>query len=394
MNVRYLFSSPNGDLPVDAALLARPFLLGPMQEHPHLRLGDYFRAIEQFVTGQGGEPLLSLLKRITSKEIETSDIHELMIRSEKHGGLYHLSSVEILGPELRHKFVVSAAVTEGSRQALQREFEILKLLNDSFRLPFIPEVYLLDTMALASPGAPPEMAMMMGEWFDGYHEWHLHPGDSGEPRLVIWDFRKGYRDACDREAFEIYRQSALILTLYYNVVSTHHIYPWLHAAGDFIVKSEGEKVDVRLTTVRGYEPLMVFLEEQDINRVMALITFFLNLTIRTRLDRWEGVGDVAWAPGRAVEPTVEGFFQALRIMEKEGRFENGVDGFAGLLRSFGQDELLRLSRPLLELYRNESGETAALVEERLESHCQTLWSAIHSARPQDGWSDLSSIASA
>ena len=377
MNVRYFFSSPAGDVPVDDGLLSRPFLMNPMQEHPHLKLGDYFKAIEQFVTGNNGEALLRILETVRQAPVSSSDIAEILIRSEKHGGLYHLSSVEILGPDVQHKFVVSTAVTESSKQWLHREFQALQLLNQSFGLPYIPEVFLLEELELQTPGGSSKLMLMLGQWFEDHHEWHLHRGDSGEPHWVIWDFKRGYRRAEDREIFEIYEQASLILTLYYNVKSTHQIYPWLHAAGDFVVKSEDETVDVRLTTVRGYEPLMVFLEEQDLNPVMALITFFLNLSIRMRLDRWEGVGEVAWAPAFSVRPTVQGFFRALENMEKEGRYEPGGTGsFAALLRTFRKDELRRLSVPLLDFYRQESREMASLVEKQLDSHCQTLWSVI------------------
>jgi len=143
------------------------------------------------------------------------------------------------------------------------------------------------------------------------------------------------------------------------------------------VKNADGTVEVKLTTARGYEPLMLFLEEQDIHTVMALLTFFLNLTIRMRLDRWDGVGDMAWAPDFSVEPTVEGFFRALRAMEKDGRCDpGGVDDFAALLKTFLEDELRGLCLPLLDFYRQEGGEMAGVIEEQLDSHCHTLWTVI------------------
>jgi hypothetical protein len=377
MKVRYLFSSADGDIPVDDGLLSRPFLMGPIQEHPHLKLGDYFKAIERFVTGKDGESLVPILEQVTKRPIHYAGTGEIIVRSEKHGGLYHLASVEILGPELRQKFVVSTAATESSAEWLKREFETLKLLNASFCLPYLPEVYLLEELEISNPETPARLVLMLGQWFEDFHEWHLHRGETGEPQLVIWDFRSGYRRADEKELFEIFRQASMILTLYYNVKSTHQIYPWLHAAGDFIVKSENGTVDVRLTTARGYEPLMAFPEEQDLNSVMALVTFFLNLTVRMRLDRWEGVGGVAWAPDLSVKPTVEGFFRALRTMEEEGRYAPGGRGdFTALLKTFRKDELRRLCRPLMDFYRQESREMAAVIEGQLDSHCQALWSVI------------------
>jgi len=84
-----------------------------------------------------------------------------------------------------------------------------------------------------------------------------------------------------------------ILTLYkYEHLPPHP--SWHHAAG-ISCKEHWGVVDVRLTTARGYEPLVIFIEDQDINPVMALLYFFLDLTVRMRLDRWEGVGEIVWA---------------------------------------------------------------------------------------------------
>lgn len=369
MNVRCLFSSPTGDIPVDEALLSRRFLVNPMEEHPHLQLGDYFRAIERFALGEEGEVLRGLLERVLQRPIRPSDVGEVAIRSEKHGGLYHLASVEALGPGLSRKFVVSAAVTERSAEWLRREFETLNLLNGSFRLPYLPEVYLLEEVG--------GFVLMLGQWFEDFHEWHLHREEGGEPQPVIWDFRKGYRRAEEKEAAEIYRQASRILTLYYDVKSTHQITPWLHAAGDFIVRSDQGAVEVRLTTARGYEPLVIFLEQAELNHVMAMVSFFLNLTIRMRLDRWEGVGEIAWARDSCVGPTVAGFFDGLRAIEAGGRVDLGrAADFLSLLRTFRADELRRLALPLLELYGREDREALAAVEKGLDDHCMALFSAI------------------
>jgi len=375
LNIHYLFSSPEGDVAANKELLARPFLLSPMSEHPSLRLGDYFKAIERFIFQGEAKPLLRLLGRIRKSTVQTEEITDILIRSEKHGGLYHLASVEVCGPSIRQKFVVSTAVSETSREWLTREFEILKVLHEGFGLPYLPEVYWLGSEDRKAGENP--FLMMLGQWFEDYHEWHLHKDDAGEPYPVVWDFAKGYRKAGEREAFEIYRQSSMILTLYYDVKSTKHIYPWLHAAGDFIVKNENGLVQVRLTTVRGYEPFIIFQSNEDTNRVSALICFFLNLTIRMRLDRWEGVGEIAWAADSCIAPTVEGFFRAIHKMEEEGRYEVGkVRDLLSLLKRFQPEELRRLATPLLDLYRAEDRESLSVVEKNLENHCRSLFSVI------------------
>jgi hypothetical protein len=377
MRVRFLFSSSDGDIPVDDALLSRPFLLNPFEKHPLLRLGDYFKAIEHFLLVKKGDSLMDLLSGLWNRPVHVGHIEEVLIRSEKHGTLYHLASAEFFGLDLRAKFAVSGAVSETNRAWLYQEFETLKHLHETFGLPYLPEPCFLETLEWTTAGGPVPLSFMLSEWFEEYHEWHLSRSDAGVPHVVIWDLQNGYQRAEEWEAYEIYCGVSRILTLYYNVMSSHQIHPWHHAAGDFVVRNEGSRIDVRLTTARGYEPLMIFLEEQDINTVMALITFFLNLTIHMRLDRWDGVGELAWAPDFSVEPTVVGFFQALRTMEKEGRYDpGGADDFAALLKTFREDELRGLCVPLLDLYRREGGEVAGIVEEQLDRHCHTLRSVI------------------
>jgi hypothetical protein len=373
MKIRFLFSSSEGDIPADDALLARPFLVNPLEEHPSLKLGDYFRAIQHFLFVRRWESLGDLLGLMWQRPIQAGDIDEALIRSEKHGTLYHLASVEVLASGSRAKFALSTAVSETNRHWLSQEFETLRYLQETLCLPYLPQPYFLETLDWQTHGGPATLSLMMSEWFEGYHEWHLTRGESGEPELVIWDLQTGYRKADEREGHEIYRQASRILTLYYNVRTSDHIHPWHHAAGDFVVKSAGDLVDVRLTTARGYEPLVVFREDQDIRPVMALLYFLLDLTVRMRLDRWEGVGEIAWAGDSCVKASAEGFLQALREMEREGRYGPGnVDDFSSLLRTFKERDLLRLYQVFSEMYRRESGEMASVVEREIEGHCQAL----------------------
>lgn len=377
MRVRFLFSSPEGDIPADETLLARRFMVNPLEEHPRLKLGDYFRAIEHFLFVRQNESLSDLLSQKWQRPVHAGDIEEVLIRSEKHGTLYHLASVEILAPGSRSRFALSTAVSEINRHWLAEEFGTLQYLQDTFRLPYLPQAHFLETLEWQTAGGPVVLSLMMGEWFEDYHEWHLTRAESGEAEPVIWDLQKGYRKAGDLESHEIYFQASRILTLYYSMSTSLHIHPWHHAAGDFVVKSAGEIVDVRLTTARGYEPLVTFSEDQDINPVMALLYFFLDLSFRMRLDRWEGVGEMAWAGDPCVKPSVEGFLQALREMETEGRYGPGnVDDFRSLLRTFGEKDLLSLYRTFFVDYRRESEEMGSVAEREIEGHCRSLFRVI------------------
>jgi hypothetical protein len=373
MNVKYLFSSADGDIPVDETLLARRFMVNPLEEHPRLKLGDYFRALEHFLFVKRWESLKDILGQMWQRPVRDGDIDEALIRSEKHGTLYHLASLEILASDSRAKFALSTAVSETNRQWLAEEFGTLQSLWDALHLPYLPQAHFLETLEWQTARGPVDLSLMMSEWFENYHEWHLTRSESGEAEPVIWDLQKGYRKAGEWESREIYFQASRILTLYYSMNTSLHIHPWHHAAGDFVVRSEAEVVDVRLTTARGYEPLVTFSEDRDINPVMALLYFLLDLTFRMRLDRWGGVGEIAWAGDSCVRPTVDGFLKALREMEAEGRYGPGnVNGFRSLLRTFGEKDLLKLYRSFVDAYRRESKEMASVAEREIKGHCRSL----------------------
>ena len=379
MIVEYLFSSPEGDLAADEVTLARPFLLSPSESHPFLCLRDYFNAIRHFVLRQRDQLAMRLLGEGSGASPGSEEIERVIIRSEKHGALYHIASVEVFSAGSRAKFAVSTAISENSQKWLALEFETLTLLNDTYYLPYLPQVYFLDTLKWETPGGVETLAFMLSEWFEDYHEWHLSGSDSGETCAIIWDLQRGYRRAEEKEIYEIYLQASRILTLYYGVKSSHLIYPWQHAAGDFVVKSANGVIDVRLTTARQYGPLVIFLEERDTNPLMALLYFFLDLTLRMRVDRWEGVGRVVWAEDLCVGATVEGFFQALRVMEEEGRYDMGrVDDLSSLLKTFRHEEIRRLCIHLFEFYRKEGGEMLSVIEKQLEDHCRSLCDVIRS----------------
>jgi len=372
---RYLLCAPKGDIPLGPGDLKRPFRISPTEEHPFLTLHDYFHAIEEFMLRDSGKPLLAILRERLPGPLSLDAIDEMAIRSEKHGALYHMASVEILCRGRSSRIAVSTAATEKTRAWLDREFDILRKLYRSLSLPFLPRPY-FKVDAEQRCGAQVEMlTLMAAQWFDSFHEWHLSAHEvSGSLKIRIWDREKGHRFASDHEAREIFRQASFILTLYYDTLSFSQIYPWHHAAGDFVVKTaKGEAVDVRLTTARKYEPFMVFSQEERLNPLVALLYFFLNLTVRMRLDRLEGLGETAWVEDFAVEATTRGFFQAIERMKEQGRYLEGSPGeLVSLLREFDPVELRRLFDSLLDLYAGDDPEDLRLIRSRLETHVRRL----------------------
>jgi hypothetical protein len=383
MLIDYLFSSPEGDILLRPEDLARPFLVAPSEPHPFLTLGDYFRAIERFVLKSEGKCLASVLKLGTEREAGLDRIDRIRIRSEKHGALYHVASVEILVDGTSVKLAVSTAVSEEGKACLSNEYDILKSLHRSFRLPYLPDVYEKGDVTCQTGEAHQEtLTLILSEWFEGYHEWHLSMDEAdNRQKVCIWDLENGYRYASEKEAFEIFRQASRILTLYYNARSFKQVHPWRHAAGDFVVKTGADGLHVKLTTARDYQSIMDFLSEDAVDPLIAMVYFFLNLTIGMRLDRLNGVGETVWAGDFFVQAATQGFFESLRIMDEKGILAfGGIQRLLSLLQSLDEDELERLFTPLLAFYQENSPAELHMIYAHLRGHVRSLCQALQRFR--------------
>jgi hypothetical protein len=139
--IKYLFSAPKGDISVCFDDLQRPFLISPGESHPFLTLGDYFEAIKSFILRDHGRSLVSVLREQFKTDIGPESISEILIRTEKHGALYHLASVEVLSERHSLKMCVSTAVSENGKVWLRHEFDLLKFLNSAFTYSYLPVPY-------------------------------------------------------------------------------------------------------------------------------------------------------------------------------------------------------------------------------------------------------------
>ena len=379
MIIKYLFSSPEGDIALGPEDLARPFLITPSEHHPFLTLGDYFEAIRAFILKDQGNPLAHVLRERLNREIGPENIRKILFRSEKHGALYHLASVEIFVDNKQTKFAVSTAVSEKGKGWLTHEYEMLIFLNNSLKLPYLPNVHLKGEVKCQVGNRKHEtLSMLLSEWFEDYQEWHLSIDENdNNQKLCIWDFQNGNRYASKDEAFEIFRQISRILTLYYDTKEFNQIYPWHHAAGDFIVKTRDGSVDVRLTTVRDYQSIISYFSEETVNSMIAIVYFFLNLTIRMRLDKLDGVGETVWAGDFCVNAITEGFFDAIRIMEAEGRYPLGrAEDLLSLLKSFGEEETRNLFHPLYDWYQQGDPAEFPVIQANLRNHVKLVYHAL------------------
>ncbi|MFP3928571.1 MAG: hypothetical protein ACLFUP_06670 [Desulfobacteraceae bacterium] len=376
VRVEYAAASMDGDVPLAESELDAPFLTEPKRPHPVLTLRDYFQALECFIKRCLG-PEREGLEGVPASPWNPDQI---IIRSEKHGAFAHIASIDLISGIDKIKICASTALKEEGNLTLHNEYHILRRLRKSHGLPYLPRPMALgDTTA--GPGGQERLSILLTDWFEGFHEWHLHPGDPGSPPgIQIWDQEYGHRPAAPEEIHRIFEEAARILTLYYHPETFCQITPWHHAAGDFIVRSTPESTEMRLCTARGFRPLPgITTAEADPH--VALVYFLLNTALRMRLDRRDGLEEPVWAGETAVKSTVKGFLRAVESTRAASRAGIGRPGdLLALLCSFSPEELARLHAPLISLYREGDPEEKALMEDRLPDHSLTLFRVFREAR--------------
>jgi len=174
----------------------------------------------------------------------------------------------------------------------------------------------------------------------------------------------------------VYQEAAKILTCYYNPETFEQIFPWYHAAGDFILKLQDDTIDMKLITVRQYGP-MIQNEKIDLQDMLeAMLVFLLNLTIWTRLDRIDGVSGLVWADDRAIEGTISGFFKGLQQKAAtESLMEPLSVCFREYLSSLSESDLHDLSVALVNTYPSKAPELP-LIKKHLKHHIFQFYAAL------------------
>ena len=209
----------------------------------------------------------------------------------------------------------------------------------------------------------------------GYNEFHIHCGDNQTQSLRIWGPAKRIALASKQKRL-LYHRVAEILTYYYNLETFEQIFPWHHGAGDFVVRLSDTDLDLRLITVRGYSSLVETNGTDLITILNALLRFFLHLSLRTRIDRLDGTGDLVWADDTAVEGTVSGFFDGLA---HKGHFSEGQESPVTLMRYYlsrlSQADLTETLEDILRAYPHQSPERH-LMASCLIDHAKVLFGCI------------------
>ncbi|MBU0544418.1 MAG: hypothetical protein KKH97_03635 [Proteobacteria bacterium] len=337
--------------------------------------GDYFEAAGKFIIKNNYEVILKALSYM-NEFIRLEQVNEIKISLEKHGPFYHPSKIEAVTENSAIPFVLNVAVSKIGIECIHKEFFTLKKLNSEFSNSFIPAVYGQDDF---NGRDNLKIGMFLGEWFEGYSEFHISKDPSdGKEKILIWDNSNGSFFVSEDTAIEIYRQASRIMTCFYNVQTFEQIFPWHHAAGDFVVKQTGDSLDVKLITARQYASLFqTKVQTKDMDLVFeGLLMFLVVLSIRMRLDRINGTGDIVWAHNMSVDGTIEGFREGLEIKTRSGVIPyNFIDEFRIYLQSRSESELFELSESIINSF-NQSAPDMPVIWRNLAKHSSELHHAV------------------
>ncbi len=373
--VNLLRSTPEGPAPFTPTLLKsyipleRPTGLNE-NELSSISYESYAGALKRFVIRQQ-----DYLRQIVAANGNDKKIGKIDLIVEKHGPDYHPAHIII--NEALH-LVLNVALRASSQRLLENEFGHFRQLHQKICTDLIPEMYLLDSETVeASNGNHSRLLIMMGDWLEGFHEFHLSAETkSGLLRMLLWDLDQGYTFLSERQSEEIWRKGAYILTHFYNPETFEEIFPWHHASGDFVASRINGELDLKLITIRQYGPRLIFHECSPENQVTALTLFLANLSIRMRLDRLDGVGEIVWAPDSSLEPTLKGFMDALRRkIEDQKCDERVIAAFLETLKRLSVSELTKIFQAVVESYDSEAPDFP-IIHNNLADHIFSVCKAI------------------
>ncbi len=309
--IRLLIATPRGPVVLDQNNTGIPLPRNDSLPSPTVRYGPYLESLHECLSKNGYDLLLKALGSHLRTPVNLLDLTALHITSEKHGALYHVARLQVQLGQRRASFALNVALSLEQQAFVESDMSVLEELHDKFHLPHLPRVYFQDEALYREAELPPlSMRLFVAEWFEGHHEFHLSiPHRGTEPRIVAWEENGKNVWLTEPQTLDLYRRASAILTACLDTEDFRQVYPWHHAAGDFIVKREENDVSVKLITARDYRCITPH-AVADGDRWIGIVFFFLNLTMRMRLDRLNGTGALAWADSSCLGAVLDGFLHS------------------------------------------------------------------------------------
>jgi hypothetical protein len=350
--------------------------------------GNYFTALQSALSEDDGAALCHGLAALEAAPVRLEQIERVDIQLLKHGHFYHPSRLVVtLGGKVRH-LALNAALTPDGIALLPREVAALDALAEQAGFAGVPRVLAKGSCMLAGNRRG---QWFLAPWFDDYHEFHLtRRGDACPSReadrlsVSVWDAAATPLLLTGAQTDALLEGAAGVLTTAVNPHTLAHIFPWHHAAGDFVVRLDDLGTPhVRLITVRDYPPLLPPPEagqggsdsdsEAALERLLyALLLLVVQASLRLRVDRLDGVGEIVLYPVSVLAPICKGLLDGLVRMTARWRLPAELDEVvADYLRSLPLARLRDLNDAIQGGFAVGSPERGALAP-HLERHARAL----------------------
>lgn len=348
-----------------------------------LTYGDYFSAAHAFLAQSNYRNLRKALARMLDRNVPINAIQSVHLHLIKHGRFYHPACVTTEMDGQQSTLVLNVAISAEGRKIIGEEYENLRRLNEEFPISFLPEVYVFGEVT--GPGGVP-IKLFLGEWLHDYHEFHLSQNPistvtQDRPRVVIWNKSRDILDK--RQTSDLIRNACMILTFYYNPETFEQIFPWHHAAGDFVVKLEEDQVSLKLITVRGYSPLFTekslsHSKQNNTETILeALLLFFVQLSLRIRIDRADGVDNIVFYAEDCIPAITDGFFQGLNLLAAmRGYPDDFCTAVKAYLCALTPNELAEFVNTYVSRYMSMPDDEE-MTDKDISQHIQSLISALN-----------------
>ncbi|MBW2513830.1 MAG: hypothetical protein JRE21_04580 [Deltaproteobacteria bacterium] len=341
-----------------------------------LTYGEYFKAVSKFIDAHLSDFLSKAIFHFVKRTHSPHDISRIHIHLEKHGAFYHPARIVLSLPHGSITLVVNVAVSMVGKNFIQDEYRHLKRLADRSSHPWVPAVFGFDKIRVDKQRF---VRMFLGQWFQGFHEFHVsETGDSGVLGIRVWDPENENLFLTRHQTQRVFEQAAMILTAYYHIETFEQIHAWHHAAGDFVVCVHEDEPRVKLITVRGYEPLFKLSGESDPLETMlnTLLIFLLKMSIRLRIDRMDGVGDMVWIDMDVVEAIIHGFFKGLVWQAKTSRIPYAlIDAFKAFFLHLPETDIRDIFKGLVHQI-DPNNPDLPVIKSNLDLHMEAVLSGI------------------
>ncbi len=339
--------------------------------------GQYLESVANFLCANNFRALKDLLKKqaVKSPLPSLGKASGIELISEKHGALYSVARLRIRFADDVRSFAVNCAFSPEQQAFLQVEVKLLTRLHARLGLPWVPLPLISAKTPLLGHGHAFFMLFIV-QWFENHHEFHLSPDPSGSPAISVWNESEAQHFLSASKAVELYRQASGILTSCLDTRTFVQIYPWHHAAGDFVVDDSQNPPSLRLITVRGYRSLLARKSDSR-DKMLGALHFFVNLGIRMRIDRLDGTGELAWAGPECFPGVMRGFAEVWEARALEYKDLPKAGEIFSLFLDFSPDERLEFARVAAGDGRVEAEEGGFLLA-RLPRHVMELAEALKS----------------